>query len=125
RGRAALRDERLDWQEQQRAGERNLEALFVAALERARHLAPLHGRDVVTEHLIETETRAEPLDVCSPRGQRDVLQRFIVEARLHDLPAAILDESALLERQQLSFRGTDADGEDLHPRILGALRRLL
>src|SRR4051812_32487698 len=119
---ATITDERLGQQQQERERERDLEAVLPAALERARELALFHGGDVIAVELGEAERRAARVHVGAAGVDGDLLERLLVEARLHDLPAAVLHESAAaLTRDQLALRGAETDREELH----AAVRRLL
>ena len=77
--------------------------MLEAALERARELALLHGRDVVAIELGQAERGVGRVQVGAAGVGRDLLQRGLVEPRLHDLAAAVLHEAALLERDQLAL----------------------
>src|SRR5262249_1771218 len=103
--------------------ERELVAQVVATLEGTLELALFEGRDVVAVEPRQTEAGAGGAQVDAAGIDRDALERGLVEARLHDLSLAILEEAAGRSRNQLAFRRPDADGEDAHAALLGARDR--
>src|SRR5262249_22143463 len=121
RTRAPLAHPGLDDQTDERQRERDLEAMLVALLERARELALLHAGDVVAVEVFQAEIRARRVQVHAAGVDGDLLERVRVEPRLHDLSLAILEIAAALDRDQLAFGRSDADGVDLH----AALGRVL
>src|SRR5262249_18719032 len=123
--RAALADQRLQREQQECQGKGELEAVLEPPLQRARELSLLHRVDVVAGELGDTERRPGGIEGDAARVDGDLLERLLVEARLHQLPGAILEPAARFAGHELALGGADADRVDLDAAIDGALGRLL
>src|SRR5262245_5455311 len=115
---AALPEQRLGDEQQEGERQRQLVAQLEALLQRALELALVECGDVVAIELGQAQAGARGLEVYAAGLDGDALQGVAVEARLHHLPLAILQETALLARDEVALRRADPDREDADAALL-------